>query len=372
MVGHLDPGGVGLIDVSGSAAARGRAQGSAFRDAVHSHLAALLGSLERAGIDAPEAYLRELVGNTTFREDLACDMPHLLDEVGGVAEGAGLDPELVYALQLMDEEWAYRGARGARPKREKCSSIALRDSQAGATWIGQNMDLGDYTDGFQRVVRHASQGGRPGALILTTAGVIALLGANDAGVAVCVNSLPQLPSTRHGIPVAFMIRRLLEARSAAEAAELCRSLPHATNQHYLVADAELVVSLECSAAGVMEYRSPDAARVLHTNHPLAGSAERYPDREANSVARLRTLEARVAGGRPSLEVMQAALTARDDPDNPVCRPGSEGGLIGFTTCSMISRLSASTPRVESWLSFGPPSERGYQLFEIETARAAAW
>lgn len=359
-----------MIAVVGDAEARGRAQGDALGSRISQHFEALLSALHKAGIEDQRNYLGRMVDETRFEEAIDRHVPHLMTEVHGIAGGAGLNFRDVYALQLLDEEWAYRSNNYYAPPLEKCSSFAIRDPGSAGTWIGQNMDLGTYTDGHQCVVEHRPQRG-PSMLLFTTAGMIGLLGVNEAGVGVRVNSLPQLPNSREGIPVAFMIRRLLEATSAEEAGELCRSLPHATNQHYLIADPGRIISLECSAAGVTEYLPSDPTRVLHTNHPLANWSVDEA-RERNSVARLRSLQSRLSGAIPTDLEMQQALSAFDDPDHPVCRVADEtGSVIGFTTGAMISLLSTQADRSVSYVSFGPPSERGFERFALATAAGAA-
>jgi hypothetical protein len=130
------------------------------------------------------------------------------------------------------------------------------------------------------------------------------------------------------------------------------------------------VSLEASCEGVDEVPLPAPDRSLHTNHPLARGA-RFPDGEDNSVARLRSLDARLGAGAPVLADIQSALGAFDDERHPVCRLRTdELGAISFTTASMISALHASGAPVEGWVSFGPPSERGYRSFTLERASVA--
>jgi len=353
-----------VLELRGSPLERGRAHGAACADAVRAHVDALLSVWQHQGVADPRAHRARLLRETAFRDAIEAHVPHLMREVEGIAQGAGLDLDAVYALQLLDEEWAFRRRSPDAPRLQKCSSLALRDEAQGVTWIAQNMDLGAYTDGYQRLVHHAPCDGRPGAMLLTLAGMLALLGVNDAGVGVCVNSIPQVPSAPTGLPVAFVIRRLLEARSAREAAEWCRALPHATNQHYLIADCERIVSLEASSAGVVDVPLADGDRALHTNHPLA-RGERYPHGEDNSVARLRSLEARLGAGAPTLDRIQAALSAFDDPRHPVCRLRTEElGPINFTTGSMIMALRRAPAPIEGWVSFGPPSERGFAGFRL--------
>lgn len=360
---------IDVVELQGPAYERGAAAGRRLAPQIRAHLDAWLNSLAVANAIDGETYAREFLRDTDFRTALDRHAPDLLEEVRGVAHGAELDPDLVFALQLMDEEWAYRARRRhAAQKQEKCSSLALVFDD-GPTWIGQNMDLPVYTDGYQVMLRLEPGDGTPGALLISTAGLIALLGVNTAGLGVCVNSLPQLPSAAEGIPVAFMIRKLLQARSLAEAADWVQTLPHATNQHYLIAEPGAVRSFEACSAGVTEYFAPNRGRIFHTNHPLGentGQPETERDRE-NSQARLNSLVTRLADGEPGLDAIQAALSSFDDPRHPVCRVyDPDAGLIGFTTGSMISALRRGAP-IESWVSPGPPSPSGYTHLTLEAA-----
>lgn len=356
------------LDVSGEPRARGRAIGAAVAPRIRAHLTDWLGSLPAEGDG--RGYVAAMLRTTDFRTAIRRHTPDLLEECEGIAEGAGEPADLVFALQLLDEEWAWRLARRqptpqAVGRLEKCSSLAIV-SAGRPTWIGQNMDLGAYTDGHQVVLRIAGDGAKPGALLFSVAGMIGLMGVNAAGVGVCVNSLPQLPSAPEGVPVAFVLRRLLQARSLAEAVEVVTTIPHATNQHYVIAEAGAARSFEAGAMGVTEYRPDDPDRVLHTNHPLsdAPAAPETEQARANSAARLGSLRARLSGGAPGLAEIQAALSSCDDPRHPVCRiPGEDGGLIAFTTGSMISALTPGG--VESWVSPGPPSVRGYSAVAVE-------
>jgi hypothetical protein len=343
------------VQLAGTPHARGLAHGRGLRAQLHGHLAAWLGALGAAGVGEPADYVAGLLRATDFLTAIRAETPDLMEEVEGVAAGAEAPLELVFALQLLDEEWAHRvRVRAASGRHEKCSSAAI--AAAGSAWIGQNMDLGTYTDGAQAALAIAGDDSAPAALVFTTAGMIGLMGVNASGVGVCVNSLPQLSSAPEGLPVAFVLRRLLQAQSLGEAAELVTSLPHATNQHYLLAARGGVKSFEASSEGVVEFRPPQADRVLHTNHPLAASAD-AGDWE-NSQARLASLTARLSAGPGSFDAFAAALSSCDDAVHPVCRPAGASPLSPFTTGSMISHLTADG--VKSWISPGPPSEAGYR------------
>jgi hypothetical protein len=321
---------------------------------------------EPAGGDV-DAYLAAMLRETDFRTAIRRHTPDLLEEVEATAAAAGVSADELFPLQLLDEEWAYRVRRAARPAPDKCSSLGVV-TRDGPTWVGQNMDLGDYTDGHQVLLRIGAEAGKPEALVFSIAGMIGLMGVNAAGVGVCVNSLPQLPSAPEGVPVAFVLRRLLQSRGLGEAADVMLSIPHATNQHYIIVEPGAVRSFEAGAAGVTEYHPPDPSRVLHTNHPLS-DAPAAPEPESarvNSVTRLKSLVERLQAGEPGLAEVQGALCAEDDPVHPVCRPhNAEGLLIGFTTGSMIAAVAPDG--VDVWASAGPPRERGYHRYALASA-----
>jgi isopenicillin-N N-acyltransferase-like protein len=331
------------------------AHGAAHAPRVAAHLDAWLRVLVAEGVADPPAHLRAVLGATGFRSAVEELVPDLAEEVRGVAAGAGIDPDLLLALQLIDEEPAQRGRAATLAK---CTGFGLA-LPGGPTWIGQNMDLGAHTRGHQVLLRVAPRGDVPAALVFSVAGVVALMGVNAAGVGVCVNAVPQLPAAPDGLPVAFVIRRLLQARTLAEAVRLVRDLPHATSQHYLLAGPGEVRSFEARPDGVAEHRPADPSRVLHTNHPLGPvtGTPAPPGAERDSRARLAALAARVGAGNPSLADLQGALASSDDPAHPICRVRG-AGPSDYTTGSMVSSLRPDAP-VESWVSPGPPSEVPY-------------
>jgi len=360
---------VDIIDLEGDAYARGLALGRARRARVQVCLSEWLESLRAAGVADPTTYLAGMLRATRFEQSVREHAADLLEEVRGLADGSEQPFDLLFTAQLMDEEWAYRANWIAPTKPlEKCSSAAVKGPD-GAVLIGQNMDLGGYTDGHQIALRTAPHAAVPGALIFSISSMIALFGVNTQRIGVCVNSLPQLPAASRGLPVAFMIRKLLQARTLAEAVTMVTTIEHATGQHYLIADADNIRSFEASHSGVVEYHPADPSRALHTNHPLAASPVETWVGGANSVARLEALTNRLASGRPDLESVKAALASRDHPEHPVsrikdasARQNALTGMISFTTGSMISVLRRTSQDIDAWISPGPPSLCGYTRF----------
>jgi hypothetical protein len=223
--------------------------------------------LERIGARhsiEPGAYLATFLQETDHLEAIRAWTPHLLEEVEGIAEGSGQPHSTVLSYNLMDEEWFYAEQRRSRDSRG-CTAAAFT-TREGRIVIGQTMDIPSVHDGSQAVIRHAGTDGTD-VTCFTTAGMLVLMGANSRGVGIVVNNLAMLPASGQGLPVAFVTRGVLDHGTAQEAARFVRSVPHAIGQHYLIGDADSLVSLEASASGVVQDHDVSISAV-HTNHPL--------------------------------------------------------------------------------------------------------
>ncbi len=327
-----------VIDCSGDGRARGLAHGEGARHLVREALsrweeATLSGQYHGANI---LNYARDLLASTGLIKAMEATTPDLLDEIQGIAEAANLPPELVTAYNLMDEQWWYD--LGMTCPEPGCSVIGVSDGDT--TLLAQNMDLPSFMDGSQIVLRLTPLDG-PETLVLSSAGLIGLIGVSSAGFGVCVNTLLMLRPDPNGLPVAAVVRHVLGQGSSAAAQAALNAIPHASGQHYSIANRSGVSSLECSAGGCVPSRA--GAKHSHTNHPLA-STDFEPraqallegrGRVADSRRRLAHLDAWHASGGSFEEVV--ALLA--DPDAPICITPSPDWR-GQTFGSVIFRLGA--------------------------------
>jgi hypothetical protein len=251
-----------VIDCVGDGRACGLAHGEAARAAVGAAIERWSEATAAAAGTPIAAYAERFLATTELLPALARHCPDLHDELRGIAEGSGQPFALVAAYNLMDEQWWYDAERG-------CSVIGAARDGAG-TLLAQNMDLPAFMDGSQLVLR-LSGPGQPEALVLTSAGLLGLTGVNAAGVAVCVNTLMMLRHSRGGVPVAAVFRGALARGDRDAAVAWLRDVPHASGQHYAVADRRGCVGLECSAGGAALSSPASARTLLHTNHPLAST-----------------------------------------------------------------------------------------------------
>jgi isopenicillin-N N-acyltransferase-like protein len=366
------------IVVEGGPRERGRACGEALRE----QIAQCFDSIERAGekergIPAKEFQVRFL-RETSFLDTIVRQTPELLDEVRGLAEGANQPFERMLWAQLMDEEWVYVRNKKYEMAADAghCSGFAVR--QHGGAIAAQNMDLGQWLDGYQAVVRHIDREAGFDIQMLTFAGYLGLCGMNKNGPAVCCNTLLDLDSNPAGLPVAFIFRSLVQSASVKEAARRAREFPHASGQNYLMGGRDGVVSLECSAREVASYQPPGFSdRVYHTNHALANKDTSYMDhqvpngsiadrcRSPSSPARLESVVKRIGDRDIDVAYAMETLRAKDDPSAPVCRDGnmaSEDAQIGFTFGSIICEIS-DAPAMH--VAPGPPCHTSYKRFDFQ-------
>lgn len=357
------------LHISGPARECGRQYGEGLRAAILERDAKWKAHLGRHSGMAPERFIADHLENSSYLPAAEYWTPDLLEEVRGIAEGAGLSFEHAFAAQLMDEEWLFwESFRG----NHHCSSLASADPAAGIAFAAQNMDLPNWMDGSQTVLHITDSVAGLRSIVLTAAGMIGLTGVNDAGLAIAVNTLSQLPSAIDGLPVAFVTRGLLQRRDAAGARHFLHSIKHAAGQNYLICDAATAEDHECSAEGKNAF-VPAASRgnaVWHTNHPLAGGQAVHAMElsatggEANSRTRMAAMDARLAasGGAWDLATARAVLASRDDPACPIARPLVPGDTDhGFTFASVIWEV-APAPRAH--VAPGPPDRTPYSTFDF--------
>jgi hypothetical protein len=118
-----------VVELPPGARARGRAHGEALREPIRGHLDALMRNLDAGRATDPRGYMQDLLDGTDFLPAIRRETPQLLEEVEGIAEGAGLAFGDVFVLQLLDEEWAFSARRrAATGARDKCSAFAFADA----------------------------------------------------------------------------------------------------------------------------------------------------------------------------------------------------------------------------------------------------
>lgn len=207
-----------------------------------------------------------------FVEPIQQFHPASVDEMAGIAEGAGLDFVDVLAMNLRTEilfAAKVRAADARRPPVLECTSFAARTAD-GEQLIGQTWDwLVFSADTIVLVESTPTEG--PAFMTVVEAGLLAKLGMNSAGLALATNALVTAADAgTPGVPYHVLLRALLDCRTPTEAATVLQSAHRSSSANYLFGSGEgLVADAETRPGGPadMAWAVPDDdGLLLHANH----------------------------------------------------------------------------------------------------------
>jgi hypothetical protein len=152
------------------------------------------------------------------------ECPHLLEEIEGMAAGAGVSVEALIRLNGGGAAMPWQGAE-PEPEGETggCTSLALveaaaddggdSDSVSGVrSLLGQNWDNEPRVDPYTIVtIRRPSAKNVPSSICVGRAGLIGYIGFSSSGFGILLNALRGEGTT--GLPLYFNVRLVLESFS---------------------------------------------------------------------------------------------------------------------------------------------------------------
>ena len=258
---------IALVRTSGSAYERGREYGANASGPVAATLSMYKGVFEEvAGLDWRTVASRAL----SFEPIIGAFRPSYLDELQGIADGAGVDYADIMAINLRTE--IMLSAVAARAESVGgCSAFALSSAATtnGHTTIGQNWDWCPVAmDNL--IVLEAIQEDAPNYLTVVEAGLLAKMGMNSEGVGVVTNTLISGEDAgEQGVPYHVLLRAVLDCSDAESAVALVRGATRSSSANFLIADAnDHVIDVETGPGSRQRSRAilPTDGRLCHTNH----------------------------------------------------------------------------------------------------------
>ena len=261
----ITKGNLKVLVLEGTPYERGRQHGSALKMEIHELITLWKEDIQRTYKTEADVFLRKFLAATNFQKSIKEWTPELWDELKGISEGAGIDFDVVFAFQLVDEIWVL----GRDIRAEKCTTVGLDETEKHPAVVAQNLDIPTFYHGFQTLLHIKEPEQDTETFLFTFPGFIAANGINNHSVAVVVNAVQQLENSRDGLPVAFVIRGILRCRTYAEAVQFIKSIKQGAPQNYMIGGAEEIGSFECSTTHVSEFIPfENALFTYHTNHPL--------------------------------------------------------------------------------------------------------
>lgn len=285
---------------------------------------------------------REREGVERVIAALAGWRPALLEELGGVAEGAGVELSQVVALNARTEIIALGGLASS-----ECSTLTARTG--GHRYGAQTWDWHIELDAFWHTHTVTGPGLRYAGL--TEQGILSKIGVNEAGLALHFNILGHRDDGPFGVPMHLLSSVVLsECRAVDEAVELIRSAPIASSSAFTMLDSRRAVSVEMSPAGVFVIDEADGSvqRTNHFQHEAPLAAQKTEVYEPDSSARLELLRARLSGGLPDSATAMVRVLLTEEGEPPLtCRADmSKGyGERWETLATILTDPDARTIRI---------------------------
>ena len=313
-----------LIEISGPPRARGQQYGEQAAARIRLGIAHYTEQLGGTGLD--RAAVRDLA--LSFGPEVTRFDADMMEEMRGIAEGAGLDLDGILLLNARTEilQLAKR-RRDANP--DGCTGvIAMPEATRDGLLIhAQNWDWKAECAETAVVLKIRRDDG-PDVLTFTEAGGLARSGFNAAGIAITANYLEcERDYRKLGVPLALIRRKVLMAEPLAIAMHAVYTTPKSASNNMMISHAGgVAINFECAPDETFQVH-PDRGLLVHANHWVSAIALgklrdtgilTTPDSLYRDL-RVRDLLAPLRG-RITVEQVKAALF--DDYQTPwsVCRP----------------------------------------------------
>lgn len=298
---------------------------------------------------------------TQFVPTLQVKYPDILEEMRGIAEGAGrrLVMEDILTLNVRSEIALTNYSDG-------CTCISQSNGLTSSVFLAQNWDwLEELHQGivFLHIVPLTSSANptKPKEMkFLSEAGIVGKIGVNSSGLGLCMNALRSGSLKKENFPVHIMSRRLLEYATTFDSAfEIIETFGLASTTNYMIADKSgKYGDVECSPLGnvVIPPTKPWAEAkgagpyVAHTNHLYASDRPKklkgHPSQNSfDRLSRMRELtEADAQSGKgPTFESIRKRLSDLVGTPYSICRDRPKGavGMERMTTLSTVIIESGS-------------------------------
>lgn len=370
-------GGITVIEARGSGREIGRQVGEAARDSVARGLAhyterwpALAGFSMAEAIERARAYLAPAEAY----------VPRALEQVRGLAEGANVDFDALFALNCSEEftcaaDWVWPAAQAGgpqaggaprgrvRPAPEHCTSIAF--VAGGRVVAGHNEDWypEDAEESFLRKVTTAD-----GTTYLSVGPAYALpiTGLSSRGFSSAANTVYNRDE-RVGVPNNLLLTSVLGARDLESARELITRAPRARGSNHLLCDARgRIWDIETTAE---RWAFIDGGgRFAHTNHYVSPELSRddATQSEGSPKRRARADELLAAGLEADTDPVALARSVLSDHANQpfsICAHWDDDDpdeTQSVSTAGMVWEPAEGRVHVAA----GQPCSSAWQTFEL--------
>ena len=352
------------VFVKGTPRERGISYGTQAKDAIHRCIAHYAEFIANAtGMTWQQA------GDEAMHFAPAIDKfrPDYLEEMKGIAEGAGVSFADILAINCRSELFAMKMDKPSELEPE-CTAFAIMPSASknGHVLAGQTWDF-MYPLRDCMVIVHIAQDDKPDILLFTEAGFIGGKGMNSCGVSLTLNAM-QAGHDWHGIPLHVKMRAALDSTYVAEAYGNAASGITAVGGNLILTSGDgVALSLEITPKGV-DAILPENGMILHTNHMLSGMLlNKVPDGyrpRGSTFVRLTRLCERMRGKNDvDVEYMMSVLRDQGGYPNSIDVHISDKLPENRQGATNYGLIMDTTDKV-AWFCAGNPSEGEFREYRI--------
>ena len=345
-----------IIEVRGTPRQRGQQQGDKAQPQILRALSLYREILPQEMRMTWEEGLREARKFLPYSEEI---LPHFVEELRGLAEGANVSFEDVWTLNC------YEGLAYSRQEVWGCTSVAICNDHTanGHVLLAHNEDWNSM-DRENVYLVYAEPDDGPAFIGMTYGPLLVNIGLNAEGIGVAIDSVYPT-DVRVGVPRVLCSRAVLNACTIGEAIRACVPKLRAGGYNYLLADSNGELYNVETSATAHEILYGEEGWLVHTNHYLSPKMQALeePGTYAGTRVRLnrarRLLQAQL--GEVSVKDLQVLLQDHVNWPNSICThedPADPPYERGLTLVSLVMDL---TERV-MWAAPGPPCEGEYVAY----------
>lgn len=260
-----------------------------------------------------------------FVDNIKKFAPDLLDELIGIAEGAGCDFLDILAVNSRSEAFTLVGKESSEGDKDGCSSaLVLPEASADKhTILAQNWDLYEWI-GKGAVVLELIRDDGPDVMIVTEAGQLARYGVNQAGIALAVNGLHVVKNTElKGVPSTVIRRKFIMQDRWIDAINTMFATEYMVPLYYCGAYAGGdSIGFEATPKGIMTLY-PENGILVHSNHILHPNWTYQREGLGGTLYRNRRIEKHLKPriGQITMEDVKNAFSDHFGYPQSVCRHG---------------------------------------------------
>ena len=354
------------IRVSGTPRERGRQYGEQARDRVRASVDLYRRVfMHYAGWD----WARVTAHALDYQGPIDAVHPRYIEEMRGIAEGAGLAFEDILAINVRTEIMFAAVARKAGAT--ECTSFAIlpEGTAGGHPIIGQNWD---WKVGCTEtvVVLEAIQDVGPRYVTVVEAGLLAKTGLNSFGIGLATNALvSDLDRGEPGLPYHVVLRAILDSRNLTDALDAVQHHARSSAANYMVMSREgMAVDMETAPGDHSNVwlNWPDPDQLVHTNHYVCETGRKDVMRwySPDSPFRHRRASVLLGDNRGRVHPAQLQAMLRDHVNAPsgICtHPDRSMHELDqdMSVVAVIYDLASST----MWIADGQPCEHEFRRVE---------